>query len=244
MKTTQLIFLILSTFFVPVTFGNTDSVQCIEERSIQFDLIKKPANRLYNGHEEVIETLPKLVYWCDGQYVQKNLDKISYFLRDRTSSGGVHAINPKLLDVVYEIFNELSYTGSIRVVSGYRSAKSQKKLRKSGNYTAARNSTHTSGGALDFYVPGYTNLGKNKDCTNCRQQFYKAALRVLERHQIGGLGAYCGPSLHVDVRAGNARSKGDNRSIVRRWGASMSILDGTRKPSNKERDIGMPKSCL
>lgn len=217
---------------------------CWESRSIALDLIEKPANRLYDGSEKVIESLGEVVYWCDGVYVKREMEKISHFLRDRTSTGGVKPIDPKLIDVLYEIAQRLGYEGAVKIISGYRTHKSQARLVTGGNHTAARKSKHTQGTAVDFYIPGYVRLGKDKNCNKCRQHLYRTAFNVLEGLKLGGLGAYCGPSLHVDVRKGIPRDKGDKRSIVRRWGASMSLLDGTRNPTKKENRIGMPATCV
>lgn len=217
---------------------------CKLSRSLEMTVIEEPEDQLYKGDEIPLDHLPRTVYWCDGEYLPDGLDAISYFLRDRSRTGDVMRIDPVLLDVLHEILEDINYKGAIMIVSAYRTSKTQKRLRDSGFYAASRNSTHSRGIALDFYIPSHMELGRRGNCTGCRQQLYQAALRALERRQFGGLGAYCGPALHVDVRKGIPRHAGDRRSIVRRWGNQMNILEGTRNPNNKEFMLGMPMSCM
>ena len=236
--------LILFTLFASVFLQAQPLDECKLTRSLDMAIIEEPEDKVFKGDEIQIDHLPRTVYWCDGEYVQKGLDAISYFLRDRSETGSTQPVKPLLLDVIHEILEDLEYKGTIMIVSGYRTVQTQERLRKSGLYAASRISTHTAALAMDFYIPAYMRLGRKADCDNCRQKLYQTALKVLEKHRVGGLGAYCGPSIHVDVRRGIPRRKGDKRSIVRRWGLQMTILDGSRDPKTHEYLMGVPMGCM
>jgi uncharacterized protein YcbK (DUF882 family) len=106
--------------------------------------------RFYNTHtgERV-----QVVYWEEKGYVKEALAEINYLLRDHYTDT-VHSIEPRLLDLLYDI-NALLETAKLplHVLSGYRTAATNAKLRAHGE-GAAKHSLHMEGRAIDIRVPG------------------------------------------------------------------------------------------
>jgi uncharacterized protein YcbK (DUF882 family) len=97
---------------------------------------------------EALSTL----YWQDGRLVADALAEIDWNLRD-FRTGEVHAIDPKLLDLLHGLCGTIAYDGPIHVISGYRSAKTNAMLAaKSGG--VAKKSYHVHGMAIDLRLPG------------------------------------------------------------------------------------------
>ncbi|QJE71762.1 DUF882 domain-containing protein [Aerophototrophica crusticola] len=94
-----------------------------------------------------------VVYFHNGGYDKRALEKVNLLLRDR-NSGEVAGIDPLLLDFVFDLLYRtgLPPTTEVHVSSGYRSPQSNAQLVKQ-NGGAARESFHLQGKALDFKVP-------------------------------------------------------------------------------------------
>lgn len=104
---------------------------------------------LYNLHtREILKT----VYWVDGQYVEDSLRDINYLLRDRHSNE-VHAIDTRLLDLLFAIGRKIQAREPFHVVSAYRSPSTNSRLRQRTGI-AAENSLHLMGQAVDVRIPG------------------------------------------------------------------------------------------
>ena len=93
-----------------------------------------------------------VVYKNGERYVPEALKKIDYILRDHRT-GEIHVIDPDLLDYLYDLLTAVGNHGEVHIISGYRSPKTNKKLRKKSNGVAA-GSLHMQGKALDFRLPG------------------------------------------------------------------------------------------
>jgi uncharacterized protein YcbK (DUF882 family) len=109
-------------------------------------------NRLitfYNTHTRERLTV---IYKKGKQYSTKALEKISYILRDHRS-GKLHAMDPRLMDFLCDLLNEVDNQGEVHIISGYRSPETNSKLRKKSKGVAKR-SLHMQGKALDFRLPG------------------------------------------------------------------------------------------
>lgn len=123
------------------------------------------------------------VYWAEGAYVPESLDAIDHVLRD-FRTGDVHAIDPKLLDLLHTLHGKFDTKRPFDVISGYRSPKTNAKLAaRSGG--VAKHSYHMKGMAIDISLPG-------------------SDLRMLRRAALamkrGGVGYYPNPGfVHVDV---------------------------------------------
>ena len=95
-----------------------------------------------------------VVYLRDGEYVPAALERINRFLSD-FRTGDIIDIDPALLDLIYDVRQELGGAGSYQVISAYRSPRTNDMLRdRSENSGVARNSQHIHGRAIDVRLEG------------------------------------------------------------------------------------------
>jgi uncharacterized protein YcbK (DUF882 family) len=135
---------------------------------------------LYNPHTD--ERFDD-VYWSDGDYVVPSLDNINWLMRD-FHHDRVAAIDPGLLDLLQRISALLERDGPINVLSGYRTAATNRMLRREG-FRAAPHSEHLVGRAADIRVDRVR-----------LKQVRRAALSL----KAGGVGTYWHDDfVHVDV---------------------------------------------
>lgn len=92
------------------------------------------------------------IFWADGQYIHDALKRIDLVLRDHRNNK-VHAIDPRLMDLLHRLRCELDTTASFQVISGYRSPESNAMLHRASTGVAG-NSLHTRGIAIDVRLPG------------------------------------------------------------------------------------------
>jgi uncharacterized protein YcbK (DUF882 family) len=126
----------------------------------------------------------KTNFWHHGRYDFSSLKKINFFLRDHRSNE-VRSISLHLLELLYELKQLLGHTRPFDVISGYRSPKTNAKLRRVGR-GVAKNSYHMKGMAIDINFRGLSLMRARKAACFLRR---------------GGVGYY--PSshfIHVDVR--------------------------------------------
>ncbi|KFC69744.1 putative exported protein [Devosia sp. LC5] len=127
----------------------------------------------------------RIVFKRNGQYVQSGLNELNYFLRDWRRNEPAR-MDPRLFDLVWEVYQEVGATQPINVVSAYRSPKTNEMLRATSS-GVAENSQHTKGHAMDFFIPGIP-LSKLR--------------AVAMRKQVGGVGFYPtsgSPFVHLDT---------------------------------------------
>ena len=103
----------------------------------------------YNTHTHERLTV---IYKNGNRYNPEALKKISYILRDHRS-GDIYSMDPKLMDFVYDLLTKVKNHGEVHIISGYRSPKTNAKLRQKSK-GVARGSMHMKGKALDFRLPG------------------------------------------------------------------------------------------
>jgi len=131
-------------------------------------------------------------YWVEGRYVDGEMARINEALRD-VRTGEVHAIDPKLLDLVHRLGRDVDARSGIQVISGYRSPATNAMLNKTSSAVAEK-SLHMKGQAVDLLVPGRRLA-----------QVHDAALKL----GLGGVGYYPKSNfVHVDT------------GRVRRWTGS------------------------
>lgn len=122
-------------------------------------------------------------YWVGGHYLKSGLKQFNKLLRDHRANE-MTRMEPKLLDLVYQLKEKLNYNSEIEIISGYRSAKTNASLRARSK-GVARKSYHMRGMAMDLRMPGVS-------LANLRQ----AAIGL----QLGGVGHYPKSNfVHVDV---------------------------------------------
>jgi len=88
----------------------------------------------------------------DGRYDDAALEKLNWFLRDWRKAEQTK-MDPRLIDLVWEVQREAGNTAPIWVVCGYRSPQTNAMLRHRSS-GVARFSQHMLGRAMDFYIPG------------------------------------------------------------------------------------------
>jgi uncharacterized protein YcbK (DUF882 family) len=123
----------------------------------------------------------------NGRFDQKGLTQINEFLRDWRRNQPTK-MDPRLFDLVWEVYRRSGATDYIHVVSAFRSPETNGMLRtRSRNTGVAKNSQHMLGKAMDFYIPGVK----------------LSTLRGLAMQmQVGGVGYYPtsgSPFVHLDV---------------------------------------------
>ena len=123
------------------------------------------------------------VYWQDGSYVGESLRRINWLMRDFHREQ-VMPIDHDLLDLLHHLMQRLEIARPVDILSGYRTAATNRLLRHEG-LGAAAHSEHLHAKAADLRVDGV------------RLKHLRLAATSL---QSGGVGAYWRDNfLHVDV---------------------------------------------
>ncbi|TCU37728.1 DUF882 domain-containing protein [Rhizobium azibense] len=133
-----------------------------------------------------------ITYKRDGRFDPKGLSQINRFLRDWRRNEPTR-MDPRLLDLVWDVYKRSGAKDYIHIVSAYRSPATNNMLRNRSRSTGvAKKSQHMLGKAMDFYIPGVK----------------LSTLRALAMQmQAGGVGYYPtsgSPFVHLDV--GNVRA--------------------------------------
>ncbi|MCF6302520.1 MAG: DUF882 domain-containing protein [Devosiaceae bacterium] len=144
---------------------------------------------LYLHYTHTNET-KRITFRRNGRFDQAGLNDLTYFLRDWRRNEPTR-MDPALFDLLWKVYQEVGATKPITVVSAYRSPQTNDMLRSRSN-GVAKNSRHTLGMAIDFYIPGIA-VSKLRESAM--------------RHQVGGVGYYPtsgSPFVHLDT--GNVRA--------------------------------------
>ncbi|MGA2043669.1 MAG: DUF882 domain-containing protein [Roseiarcus sp.] len=88
-------------------------------------------------------------YMVDGVYDQSVLDKLNWFMRDWRHDEQTK-MDPKLFDIVWEVYRESGSTQPVDVLSGYRSPETNAMLRRRSRQVA-EHSQHMLGKAMDAH---------------------------------------------------------------------------------------------
>lgn len=122
-------------------------------------------------------------FWSDGKYQEDSIEEINWILRDHRA-GIASPIDPKLLDLLYQLQTKVEHKGEFHVISGYRSPATNDMLNKRSSGVAKR-SYHMQGKAIDVRMPGFDS-----------RQLHKAAISL----KGGGVGYYSSSNfVHLDV---------------------------------------------
>lgn len=144
---------------------------------------------LHNVHTDENLTV---TYRKNGEYDEEALKKINWIMRDWRKNEPV-TMDREAIDLLWQVYQEVGAKEPIHIICGYRSSGTNEMLRgRSKRSGVARNSQHTQGKAIDFFIPGVP-LDKLRE----------TAMRL----QGGGVGFYPtsgSPFVHVDV--GNVRA--------------------------------------
>jgi uncharacterized protein YcbK (DUF882 family) len=137
---------------------------------------------LYHIHTQ--ETLT-ITYKKDGKYIPSALKKLNWFLRDWRENKSTE-MDPKTIDLLWEMHTELGSKVPISIICGYRSEGTNNMLRRTVGGQAKR-SFHIRGQAIDAAFPDIS----------LKQMRYSALIR-----ERGGVGYYPTsgiPFVHVDT---------------------------------------------
>ena len=167
-------------------------------------------------HIHTKETL-SLTYKRDGRYIPKALKSINWFMRDWRQNTEIK-IDPRAIDILWEMHTELGSKQPIHIICGYRSRKTNNMLRKTRGGQAS-NSLHISGKAIDAAFPDVP----------VRYVRYAALIR-----QRGGVGYYptsAIPFVHVDTGRVRhwPRMKRDELALLFSNGRSKHVPRGGRR---------------
>jgi uncharacterized protein YcbK (DUF882 family) len=138
--------------------------------------------KLYNIHTQEKGVF---VFKRNGQYDRAGLAALNNFLRDWRKERPTN-MDPRLFDLIYQVYRASGSRDFIHVVCGYRSPETNGMLRRRSK-GVAENSLHMQGKAMDFFIPDVP----------------LAKLRQIGlQMQTGGVGFYPtsgSPFVHMDV---------------------------------------------
>ncbi len=137
----------------------------------------------------------------NGRYDPKGLKQLNYILRDWRRNEPTK-MDPRLFDLVWEVYRRAGAKGYIKAVSGYRSPQTNSMLR-SRSKGVAKESQHMRGTAMDFYIPGVP---------------LKTLRELGVKLQAGGVGYYPNsgsPFVHMDVAGVRAWPRMNRQDLVR-----------------------------
>ncbi|MFM7084984.1 MAG: DUF882 domain-containing protein [Hyphomicrobium sp.] len=132
----------------------------------------------------------RIVYKKNGKYIPEALKKLNWLLRDWRKNEAIE-IDPKAIDIAWEMHAELGSLMPIYVICGYRARETNDMLRSMGGGQAS-NSQHINGKAIDLAFPDVP----------IRRLRYSAMIK-----EVGGVGYYptsAIPFVHIDT--GQVRS--------------------------------------
>jgi uncharacterized protein YcbK (DUF882 family) len=176
------------------------------------------ALKLYNVHTQEKQTI---VFKRNGRYDSSGLKKINHILRDWRRNEPTR-MDPRLLDLVWEVYQKSGSRDYIHVVCGYRSPGTNKMLKsRSRRSGVAEKSQHILGKAMDFYIPD-VSLRKVRE--------------IGMKFQVGGVGFYPksgSPFVHMDVGGVRAWPRMPRRELARLFpdGKTLHVpAEGGRMP--------------
>lgn len=143
----------------------------------------------------------EIVFKRNGRYDRAGLKKLNYFLRDWRRNEPTE-MDPRLFDLIWEVYRRTGSNNYIHVISAYRSPKTNEMLRRTRG-GQAKKSQHILGKAMDFYIPG-VKISKLREI----------GMKV----QGGGVGYYPksgSPFVHLDVGSVRAWPRMSRQELVR-----------------------------
>nr|WP_246252196.1 DUF882 domain-containing protein [Ancylobacter pratisalsi] len=136
----------------------------------------------HHVHSGVSETV---TFKKNGRYDPAALKQLNVLMQDWRRKEPTN-MDPRLFDIVWEVYRDVGATQPIQVIGGYRSPSTNAMLRQRSR-GVAKTSLHMQGKAMDFFIPG-VSLAKIRE----------AGLRL----QRGGVGFYPtsgSPFVHLDT---------------------------------------------
>jgi uncharacterized protein YcbK (DUF882 family) len=162
-----------------------------------------------------------ITYKRNGKFDPRGLEQLNRILRDWRKNQPTK-MDPRLFDLIWEVYRESGSHEFIYVVCGFRSPETNEMLRTRNAHTGvAKKSQHMLGKAMDYYIP-------DVKLTKLREIGMKL--------QVGGVGYYPtsgSPFVHMDVGGVRAWPRMDRQELVRLFpdGKTMHIpSDGKPLP--------------
>ena len=183
-----------------------------------------------------------VAYWSQGRYVNDALRALNHVLRDH-HDGSIHAMDPRLVDLMYGVFRLTGGCGPVEVVCGYRSPRTNARMHASRR-GVAKNSMHVQGKAVDIRLP------------SCGlEALHRAALAL----RAGGVGYYPRSNfVHIDtgaVRTWGGHDAEEDYGEMPEWrdallsdtpqvqqAADAGLLPGSRHPAVAADVVVAPRS--
>lgn len=103
---------------------------------------------IYHTHSK--ETLT-VTFRRDGRYDPQALEQLNWLLRDWRRDEPTK-MDPRLFDIIWQVYREVGAADAIHVVSAYRAPETNSMLRRRSR-AVAEHSQHMLGKAMDFYLP-------------------------------------------------------------------------------------------
>ncbi|WEX76993.1 DUF882 domain-containing protein [Sinorhizobium numidicum] len=161
----------------------------------------------------------QITFKRNGRYDAKGLQQVNRLLRDWRRNEPTK-MDPRLLDLIWEVYQKSGSRDYIHVVSAYRSPATNGMLR-SRSKGVAKKSQHMLGKAMDFYLPDVR---------------LKTLREIGMKFQVGGVGYYPtsgSPFVHMDVGGVRAWPRMTRNELARLFpdGKTMHIpADGKPLP--------------
>ncbi len=122
------------------------AARAVEPETGAIDVKRVGLKNLHTGETLDVE------FFRGGEYVPRSLAALQVLLRD-FRNGEQHAIDPRLMDYLYDVAQGLRRDPVFDVISGYRSPQTNERLRESSR-GVARHSLHLEGRAIDVRLAG------------------------------------------------------------------------------------------
>lgn len=127
----------------------------------------------------------KGTYFGDGLYEPEAMAELDHLMRDHLADESI-MMDVRLYDIFAALQDVIGTNEPLVITSGYRTRKTNDKLRKRNRW-AAKNSLHIPGMAADLKIKGVSSSRLVKEASKLK---------------MGGVGSYSGASfIHVDVGA-------------------------------------------
>ncbi len=156
--------------------------------------------RIYQVHtgERAVITFKR-----NGRYDRAGLKKLDYILRDWRKNQET-AMDPRLMDLLWEVYQQSGSHDYIHIICGYRTADTNAMLRgRSRASGVAKKSQHILGKAADFFIPD-VRLERLRE--------------IGMKFQVGGVGYYPNsgsPFVHMDTGYVRAWPRMSREQLVR-----------------------------
>ncbi|WP_370644952.1 DUF882 domain-containing protein [Microvirga sp. ACRRW] len=135
----------------------------------------------------------------NGQYDDQAIGQLNWFLRDWRNDKPAR-MDPRLFDVLWEVYRESGSRQPIHIISSYRSPETNSALRRRSS-GVAENSQHMLGKAMDIRLP---------DVPTARLR------EIAMRLQYGGVGYYSSSDfVHVDTGGVRAWPRMSSQQLAR-----------------------------